>query len=81
MKNKMIEIKTPWIAPEEPTIQVHQWLVAEGDAVEIDQDILALLVDGEAFILPSPVDGIVSQIMVETGDLIISDQVLAIVEI
>ena len=81
MKSKFVEIKTPWISPDENVIEVHQWLVTEGDTIEIDQDILVLIVDGEEFNLPSPVDGKILEILVEPNDIITADQVLAIVEI
>jgi pyruvate/2-oxoglutarate dehydrogenase complex dihydrolipoamide acyltransferase (E2) component len=80
MKTKTIEIKMPWLAPlEDPDIQVVEWLVAPGSTVEIDQDMLKLLVDGAEFVLPAPVDGVLTTILVEPEETVTTDQVLATV--
>lgn len=81
MKNNIVEIKTPWVSPDETVIEVKQWLIASGETVEIDQDILLLLVDGEEFLLPSPVDGIINELLVDPHDILSPDQVLATVTI
>ncbi|HEY8464906.1 MAG TPA: biotin/lipoyl-containing protein [Bacillota bacterium] len=80
MRNRQIEVKMPWLTPKEVEIQVVRWLVAPGDRVEIDQDILELTVDQEKFILPSPLDGVLLEVEVEPGDYLATDQVLAIIK-
>lgn len=79
MKNTYIEIKLPWLSPDEPAIETVRWLVDRGQIIEIDQDILVLNVDGEEFILPAPVDGEVVELYVEPGDWLSEGQVLAVV--
>jgi dihydrolipoamide dehydrogenase len=80
MKPKTIEIKMPWLAPlEEPDIRVLEWLMAPGATMEIDQDLLKLSVDDAEFILPAPVDGVLNTILVEPGEVVATDQVLAVV--
>jgi pyruvate/2-oxoglutarate dehydrogenase complex dihydrolipoamide acyltransferase (E2) component len=79
-RQRQIEIKMPWMAPEDPEVEVDVWLVEPGAKIEIDQDLVKLWVDGKEFILPSPVDGILREILVEPGETISSGQVLATVE-
>ncbi|MGD8400726.1 MAG: hypothetical protein PVH64_07320 [Bacillota bacterium] len=82
MRTKTVEIKMPWLAPlEAPDIHVVEWLVAPGTPVQIDQDLLKLTVDGADFILPAPVDGVLIELLVEPHEIVVTDQVLAIVEI
>jgi pyruvate/2-oxoglutarate dehydrogenase complex dihydrolipoamide acyltransferase (E2) component len=70
----------PWMAPEDPVVEVDAWLVEPGAKIEIDQDLIRLWVDGEEFVLPSPVDGILRELRVDSGEIISSGQVLAVVE-
>jgi pyruvate/2-oxoglutarate dehydrogenase complex dihydrolipoamide acyltransferase (E2) component len=81
MRQKQIDLKLPWFSPDLTTARVVEWLVKVGDQVEIDQDLLNLKIDGEDFVLPSPLDGIVLEILVEPEDLIEVDQVLATLEL
>jgi pyruvate/2-oxoglutarate dehydrogenase complex dihydrolipoamide acyltransferase (E2) component len=72
----------PLLPPlEEPDIQVVEWLVAPGTLVEIDQDLVKLTVEGTDFVLPSPVDGVLTEILVEPQEVVATDQVLAIVDL
>lgn len=71
----------PWLTPEEVTVKVIRWLVAEGDLIEIDQDILLLEVAGEEYSLPSSMDAKLCSLLVEPGDLVDTNQPLALVEI
>jgi pyruvate/2-oxoglutarate dehydrogenase complex dihydrolipoamide acyltransferase (E2) component len=75
---KQVDLKCQWLALEETTAKVLRWLVMEGDRVEIDQDIMAMFLNGAEFVLPSPVDGMIKSILAEPGDLIEPDQVLAV---
>jgi pyruvate/2-oxoglutarate dehydrogenase complex dihydrolipoamide acyltransferase (E2) component len=81
VRKKAIEIKMPWMAPEDPAIEVAAWLVEAGAKIEIDQDLVRLWVDGEAFILPSPVDGILRELLVEPGETVGVGQAMAVVEL
>jgi pyruvate/2-oxoglutarate dehydrogenase complex dihydrolipoamide acyltransferase (E2) component len=81
MRQKKIDVKFPWFSPEVTTARVIECLVKVGDRVEIDQDLLNLKIEGEDFILPSPLDGIVLEILVEPEDWVEVDQVLATLEL
>ncbi|TCL61843.1 biotin-dependent enzyme [Hydrogenispora ethanolica] len=78
---RKIEIKMPFLGPEETAYELVRWLVPAGAAVEIDQDILELMVDGALFQLPSPLDGVLLSREAEPGDWIETGQVLAIVAV
>lgn len=81
MNAEYIEVKMPWLAPEEPVVEVDKWLVEPGQRLEIDQDILQLLVNGAEFMLPSPVDGELTQCCVTPKESLYEGQILAVVRI
>ncbi|HBF38077.1 MAG TPA: hypothetical protein DDW50_12225 [Firmicutes bacterium] len=76
-----ISIKCQWLNTEETPAKVIRWLVAEGDHVEIDQDILVILLTEGEFVVPSPVDGMIQTIIAEPGEIIDPDQELAVIRI
>ncbi len=77
IRKQDVAIKMPLLGPVEFVTEVVAWLVPVGTIVEMDQDLLELTWDGEPFILPSPPDGQLCVIMVEPGEVIATDQVLA----
>ena len=80
IRKRRIELKMPLLGPEESLIEVVEWLLPAGAAVEIDQDLLELTIDGTPFTFPSPLDGILISTDVEPGDAIETGQVLAVIE-
>ena len=78
---RQISVKCQWLNTEETPAKVIRWLVAEGDPVEMDQDILVILLNEGEFVVPSPVDGTVQTIMAEPGEIIDPDQELVIIQI
>ncbi len=76
-----INLNCPWLIAEEKPAKLIRWLVAEHDHIEIDQDIMVVLLGDGEFVVPSPVDGTLQTIMVEPGDIIDPDQVLAVITI
>jgi len=81
MRERLVEIKLPWLAPDEPVVEVIRWLVEVGQTIDIDQDLLVLEVDGEEFILPSPIDGLITELCVEPGEYLSEGQVVAVVKL
>lgn len=79
--SKQVNIKCPWLAAEEITARVVRWLVVKQERIEIDQDIMIMLLGDDEFVLPSPDDGRIKNILADPGDTIEPDQVLAIIEI
>ncbi|HHZ19666.1 MAG TPA: hypothetical protein GX391_04000 [Firmicutes bacterium] len=66
----MKEIRLPFIGPDADGCLLERWLIKPGDTIEIDQDIAELSVDGESFVLPSPLDGIVQELCAEPGEYV-----------
>lgn len=80
IKPRTVEIKVPLLTGEESLLTVGKWLVAVGEEVEIDQDLVELASDNETFMLPSPLDGKLIAIEAETEDRVEPGQLLAIIE-
>lgn len=81
MKKQRMELKIPWLGEDISRIQVVEWLITIGDQVEIDQDLVTLELDGETFLLPSPMDGILMEITAGPGELVEFGQIIAVFEI
>jgi 2-oxoglutarate dehydrogenase E2 component (dihydrolipoamide succinyltransferase) len=64
---------------EEATIL--RWLVKEGDIIEEEQPIVELATDKVDSEIPSPVDGRVSKILYEEGDLVAVGKVIAEIQL
>lgn len=76
----MTEIRLPFIGPDLEGCRMVQWIVAQGDTVEIDQDVAKLQVDDEIFYLPSPLDGIIRELCVAEGEWIAVGEAIALIE-
>lgn len=80
LKPRIVELKVPLLTGEDPLMTVRHWLVTAGAQVEIDQDLVELDIDGEPFLLPSPLDGKLIAIEAENGEMVEPGQILALVE-
>ncbi len=78
---RKIEIKMPFLSPEETAYELVRWLVPVGATLEIDQDILEIMVDGAVFRVPSPLDGVLLSREAEPGDWLETGRVLAVVAV
>ena len=75
-----IEIKVP-ILPESITnAWVLDWFKEVGDAVSRDEILVEVETDKVVIEIPSPVDGVLTEIMVTAGETVLGDQVLARME-
>ena len=75
------EIKLPPMGEEdEKEADVAVWLVARGDRVEEGTDLLELTTDKAAFTVPSPVSGVVTELVVSEGDEVDVGEILCVVE-
>ncbi len=79
MKTNTIELKFSWLFEDSPLIKIKKWLVSEGDRVEIDQDIAVVMIQDQEFIFPSPADGFIQSILVKPGEIIDTEQILAVI--
>ena len=75
----LIEIKVPDIGDFD-AIEIIELLVAVGDSVEENQDIITLESDKAAMEIPSPCTGIIKELKVAVGDKVKEGDVIAIAE-
>jgi 2-oxoglutarate dehydrogenase E2 component (dihydrolipoamide succinyltransferase) len=74
-----IEIKVPSPGESITQVQVAKWLVADGDAVEKDQEVVEIDSDKASFPVTTPQDGVI-KIMAQEGETIAVGAVLATVD-
>ena len=75
-----IEIKVPVLPESVSDATIATWHKKPGDAVRRDENLVDLETDKVVLEVPSPVDGVLKEIMFETGATVTSEQLLAIVE-
>jgi 2-oxoglutarate dehydrogenase E2 component (dihydrolipoamide succinyltransferase) len=74
-----IEIKVPSPGESITQVQVAKWLVADGDSVEKDQEVVEIDSDKASFPVTTPSDGVI-KIMAQEGETIAVGAILASVE-
>ena len=74
-----IEIKVPSPGESITQVQLAKWLVADGEAVEKDQEVVEIDSDKASFPVSSPENGVI-RIKVQEGDTVAVGAVIAIVE-
>ncbi|MFP8875217.1 MAG: biotin/lipoyl-containing protein, partial [Myxococcota bacterium] len=65
-----IEVELPELGESVVEGTVTQWLVKEGDRVEIDQPLVEVTTDKVDAEIPSPAAGVVSKILVAEGETV-----------
>lgn len=63
-----VELKVPEIGESITEVLVTQWLVAEGDQIEVDQPVAELETDKATVELPAPESGKLTKIIVKAGE-------------
>jgi pyruvate dehydrogenase E2 component (dihydrolipoamide acetyltransferase) len=76
----LIEIKVPDIGDFD-AVEIIELLVAVGDSVEENQDIITLESDKAAMEIPSPCTGVIKELKVAIGDKVKQGDVIAIAEV
>ena len=76
----MIELKLPELGENIESAEVSRLLIAEGDMVQVDQNVLELESDKASFPLPSTHAGRVARIHVKVGDTVAIGQTLLEIE-
>jgi 2-oxoglutarate dehydrogenase E2 component (dihydrolipoamide succinyltransferase) len=74
------EIKVPVLPESVSDATIATWHKKPGDAVKRDENLVDLETDKVVLEVPSPVDGVLTEIKFETGATVTSEQLLAIVE-
>lgn len=59
---------------------VSYWYVKEGDNIKEKDDLVEMTTDKATFNLPSPINGVLSEILVREGDTVNIGEVVAIIE-
>jgi pyruvate dehydrogenase E2 component (dihydrolipoamide acetyltransferase) len=59
---------------------VSYWYVKEGDNIKEKDDLVEMTTDKATFNLPSPINGVLSEILVHEGDTVNIGEVVAIIE-
>lgn len=72
----VVEFKFPDVGEGITEGEVIEWLVKEGDAVELDQPMVEVETDKAVVEIPSPCKGVILEILVKPGDIIAVGQVM-----
>lgn len=74
------EVKVPPTADGSLAVKIGSWLKKEGDAVQTGQDLAEAATEKITLYITSPADGVLAQILVQTGEKVQVGTVIAIVE-
>src|SRR5690349_2695651 len=75
-----IEVKVPMLPESISDATVSTWHKKAGDKVSRDENIVDLETDKVMLEVPSPVDGVLKEILHETGSTVQAQQVIAVIE-
>jgi 2-oxoglutarate dehydrogenase E2 component (dihydrolipoamide succinyltransferase) len=73
------EVKVPTLGESVSEATVGQWLKKPGDAVALDEPIASLETDKVAVEVPSPIAGVMGDLLVKEGDTVLVGAVIAVV--
>ena len=75
-----IEVKVPMLPESVSDATIATWHKKVGDAVARDENLMDLETDKVMLEVPSPIDGIVKEILKQNGEVVQANQVVAIIE-
>ncbi|QDT63805.1 2-oxoglutarate dehydrogenase complex dihydrolipoyllysine-residue succinyltransferase [Calycomorphotria hydatis] len=75
-----VEVKVPQVGESITEVQIAAWHLAEGDYVEMDDDVCELETDKATVEVPAPISGIISKINVQAGQNAAVGDVIAVME-
>lgn len=76
----MKEVLLPELAESVVEGEILKWLVAEGDTVEVEQNLCEVMTDKVTVELPSPVAGTVHKLMAKEGDVVAVHSVIMLID-
>ena len=76
-----IQLLMPEMGESVTDATISNWLVKEGDKVNVDQDILEVATDKVDTEVPSPASGVIKQILHQEGEVVEVGKALAIIEV
>ncbi len=75
-----IEVRVPSLPESVSDATVLSWHKQPGDSVRRDENLLDLETDKVVLEVPSPVDGVLTEVRVDVGAVVASDDLLAVIE-
>ena len=72
-----IDVKVPVLAESIPDATLLEWRKQPGDAVDKDEILIELETDKVVLEVPAPVTGVLVEVLRQTGDTVLSEEVLA----
>lgn len=75
-----IEVKVPVLPESVSDATIATWHKKPGDAIKRDENLVDLETDKVVLEVPAPTDGILKEIKKNTGDTVLSQEVLAVIE-
>ena len=75
-----VEVKVPALAESIPDATLLDWKKSAGEAVEENEILIELETDKVVLEVPAPASGVLAEIVRQTGDTVVSDDVLARIE-
>ena len=75
-----IDIKVPILPESVPDALLLDWNKKVGDSVSRDETLVEVETDKVVLEVPSPADGVITEIKAESGDTVLGDQVIALVD-
>src|SRR5688572_33453553 len=75
-----VELVVPKVGESITEVEIGEWVKAEGDSVGLDETLVMLDSAKATVELPSPVAGVVSKIVKQTGEVVTVGEVIAYLE-
>ena len=75
-----IEVKVPVLPESVEDATIATWHKKAGDTIRRDENLVDLETDKVVLVVPSPVDGTVTELKAEEGDTVHSDDLIAVIE-
>jgi pyruvate/2-oxoglutarate dehydrogenase complex dihydrolipoamide acyltransferase (E2) component len=64
----LVTVTLPKLAETTDVLVVDEWLIAVGDTIAVDQEVASVETDKVTVTFPSPVAGVVKELLVAEGD-------------
>ena len=74
------EVRLPNLGDEVSKATVQFWHLEEGDSIQEGDDLVEMATDKAVFNVPSPVNGVIKEIVADEGDTVEVGGLLAIIE-